>query len=180
MEVACEKCGARHRLSEQQVGDHARVQFRCTKCSHVTTVDTTRRPDRTYVSSPLPSFARGEGGVSVGADFIGEHQDLFLPFGKTITLTMLSGPAPGRTYTIARPRIVLGRSGADLEINDPQISRWHCALEIKGDVIRLRDLDSTNGTFISDERVRAAELADGAEFRIGTTTLRLAVKGTSG
>lgn len=176
MEVACEKCGARHRLSEQQTAKHARVQFRCSKCGHVTVVDLTRRPDQTYVSTPLPSFARGEGGASVAADFIGEHQDLFLPFGKTITLTVLSGPNPGRTFALPRPRIVLGRSGADFEINDAQISRWHCALEVKGDVIRLRDLDSTNGTFIGEERIRAAELADGTEFRIGTTTLRLTVQ----
>ena len=32
---------------------------------------------------------------------------------------------------------------ADIIINDKEISRWHCAIEIKDDVIRLRDLEST-------------------------------------
>jgi pSer/pThr/pTyr-binding forkhead associated (FHA) protein len=37
----------------------------------------------------------------------------------------------------------------------------------------LRDLDSTNGTFYEEERVRAAMLVNDAEFRIGETLLRV-------
>ncbi len=62
-----------------------------------------------------------------------------------------------------------------LEINDPEVSRQHCAVEVKGEVIRLRDLDSTNGTYINDERVRAAELAHLSEFRIGSTVVRVTI-----
>ena len=42
---------------------------------------------------------------------------------------------------------------------------------MKGDVVRLRDLDSTNGIYIEDERVRNAELQHLSEFRIGGTTI---------
>jgi pSer/pThr/pTyr-binding forkhead associated (FHA) protein len=35
----------------------------------------------------------------------------------------------------------------------------------------FKDLDSTNGTFFGEERVRAAVLQDGASFRLGTTTI---------
>jgi pSer/pThr/pTyr-binding forkhead associated (FHA) protein len=37
---------------------------------------------------------------------------------------------------------------------------------------KLQDLDSTNGTFFEEERVRAAMLQNGSEFRIGNTVIR--------
>jgi pSer/pThr/pTyr-binding forkhead associated (FHA) protein len=37
----------------------------------------------------------------------------------------------------------------------------------------LKDLDSTNGTFFDGERVRAAMLQNGAEFRIGESLIRI-------
>jgi pSer/pThr/pTyr-binding forkhead associated (FHA) protein len=46
---------------------------------------------------------------------------------------------------------------------------------VKDDVVRLRDLDSTNGTYFEEERVRAAELRHLAEFRIGSTVVRLSI-----
>ena len=39
--------------------------------------------------------------------------------------------------------------------------------------MNLKDLDSTNGTFFDEERVRAAVLQDRAEFRIGSSLIRL-------
>jgi pSer/pThr/pTyr-binding forkhead associated (FHA) protein len=39
--------------------------------------------------------------------------------------------------------------------------------------VNLKDLDSTNGTFFEDQRVRAAFLQDGAEFRVGSSTIRV-------
>lgn len=107
---------------------------------------------------------------------VSEYQGLSLPAGKSVTLTIIAGPAKGLPpYPMSKPRVVLGRSGADIEINDPEVSRWHCAVEVKGDVVRLRDLDSTNGTYFEEERVRAAELQHLSEFRIGSTVVRLTI-----
>jgi len=84
-------------------------------------------------------------------------------------------------YPLSKPWVVLGRTAGDLLINDPNISRWHCAVEVKGDQIRVRDLDSTNGTFVGAERVGASELRHLSEFRLGesvvlvTVTAKLAV-----
>jgi pSer/pThr/pTyr-binding forkhead associated (FHA) protein len=46
-------------------------------------------------------------------------------------------------------------------------------LVVRESFVNLKDLDSTNGTFFEGERVRAAVLHDGAEFRVGSTTIRL-------
>jgi pSer/pThr/pTyr-binding forkhead associated (FHA) protein len=104
-----------------------------------------------------------------------EDTDLCLPAGKAIALSVIAGPAKGLVYPVQKPRVVMGRADADIIINDKEISRWHCAIEIKNDVIRLRDLESTNGTFFGDERVRVAELKHLSEFRIGASVVLLSV-----
>jgi pSer/pThr/pTyr-binding forkhead associated (FHA) protein len=76
-----------------------------------------------------------------------------------------------RRFTLMEPRIVIGRTGADLALSDPEVSRHHCLLEVRDRFVNLKDLDSTNGTFFCEERVRAAVLQDGASFRLGTTTI---------
>jgi len=44
---------------------------------------------------------------------------------------------------------------------------------VRDTIINLKDLDSTNGTFFDEERVRAAMLRDGTEFRIGGSMIRV-------
>jgi S-DNA-T family DNA segregation ATPase FtsK/SpoIIIE len=125
--------------------------------------------------SPLPQFARSAGAPRLAHGSSDEESSLRLPAGRAIALSVIAGPARGLLYLVQKPRVVLGRTGADLAINDPEISRWHCAIEIKDDIIRLRDLESTNGTFLADERVRVAELKHLSEFRIGASTLLLSI-----
>jgi predicted Zn finger-like uncharacterized protein len=176
MEAACGHCGTLHVLSDEQIGGHPRVQFRCSSCGQTSVAEVAQRPDRTQVITPLPSFARGDGAAGPGSNIASEYQDLSLPAGKSITLTVVAGPAKGQPpYRLSKPRVVLGRAGSDIEINDAGISRWHCAVEVKGNVVRLRDLDSTNGTYVGEERVRAAELQHLSEFRIGSTVVRVSI-----
>ncbi len=175
MQTACSECGTSHLLNDEQIAGRPRVQFRCTKCGHANIVEVTRAADRTQVISPLPSFARGEGGAGPGMAFAGEHANLALPTGKAITLSVIAGPAKGLHYPLHKPRVVLGRTGADVDIHDPEVSRNHCSVEVKNDIVRLRDLDSTNGTYVNEERVRAAELKHLSEFRIGSTVVLLTV-----
>lgn len=175
MKAACSHCGAQHHLSDAQLRGHSRVQFLCTKCGKHTVVDIADRPESTQILSPLPQFARGEGAPGSSWGRLDEDAGLRLPEGKALALSVISGPSRGTVYPVQKPRVIVGRSGADLEIEDPQISRWHCSLEIKDDIVRLRDLESTNGTFLADERVRVAELKHLSEFRIGSSVLLLSV-----
>jgi predicted Zn finger-like uncharacterized protein len=176
MQATCSHCGTLHALDDEQVGEHARVRFRCSNCGQISVAGVARQTERTQAITPLPSFARSEGTAGPGNNMVSEYQGLSLPAGKSVTLTIIAGPAKGLPpYPMSKPRVVLGRSGADIEINDPEVSRWHCAVEVKGDVVRLRDLDSTNGTYFEEERVRAAELQHLSEFRIGSTVVRLTI-----
>jgi serine/threonine-protein kinase len=122
--------------------------------------------------SPLPSFARADASSS-SLHLLPPDPALRLPEKAQVVLSILSGPSKGESHTLAKPRVVLGRKGADIPLNDPEISRHHCLLEVRETYINLKDMDSTNGTFFDEERVRAAMLRDGTEFRIGGSVIRV-------
>jgi len=172
MQVACSSCGTQHVLKDADLGSHPKVKFRCSRCSATTVVDIHRNPDSTVAISPLPSFARGNAS-GTQSSLVMQDPTAVLPQAKNVILTIISGPGAGATHTLKKPRVVVGRDGSDIALQDPEISRHHCVVEVRDDYVNLRDLDSTNGTFFEKERVRAAMLGQGAEFRIGETTLRL-------
>jgi len=172
MQTACIHCGAQHLLKEGQFGGHAKVQFKCSSCGKTTIVEIKRRVDSTVVMSPLPSFARANA-TSSNLNLPPADPGLRLPEEAKVVLNILSGPSKGESHTLTKPRVMLGRRGADIPLNDPEISRHHCLLEVRETYINLKDLDSTNGTFLDEERVRAAMLRDGTEFRIGGSLIRV-------
>ena len=163
-----------HVLKDAEVAVHAQVQFHCSKCRQTTVVKIELRPDRTMVISPLPSFARGNASSS-NLNFLQQDDGLKLPAAKTATLTVVSGPAKGAVHNLKKPRVILGREGAGIVLDDQEISRHHCLLEVRENYANLKDLDSTNGTFFEEERVRAAMLQDGTEFRIGNSVIRFSI-----
>lgn len=172
MKTSCIHCGTEHLLPDAALGGHEKVQFKCSKCGKTTIVEIKRRVDATIVMSPLPSFARADA-TSSNLHLLPADPGLRLPAAATIVLTVLTGPSKGAAHKLAKPRVTLGRQGSDIALNDPEISRHHCLLEVRENVINLKDLDSTNGTFFGEERVRAAMLRDGTEFRIGGSLIRV-------
>jgi hypothetical protein len=172
MQAACRHCGTEHVLKDADVGAHPRIQFHCAKCGMKTVVDTRRHPNATVVISPLPSFARGDGSGS-SSHLLPQDDSAKLPATQSVMLTVISGPGKGATHKLWKPRVVVGREGSDIALQDPEISRHHCVIEVRETYVNLRDLDSTNGTFFEEERVRAAMLANHAEFRIGETVIRI-------
>jgi S-DNA-T family DNA segregation ATPase FtsK/SpoIIIE len=172
MQTACVHCGQQHLLNDDVLAKHSKVQFRCTKCGQTTIVEVKRRVDETVVISPMPSFARADASTA-RLRLPPVDEGLQLPQDVNIVLSVISGPQQGQSLTLTKPRLVIGRKGADFPLSDPEVSRHHCVLEIRDHFVNLKDLDSTNGTFLEGERVRAAVLQDGAVFRVGSTTIRL-------
>jgi pSer/pThr/pTyr-binding forkhead associated (FHA) protein len=172
MQAACIHCGRQHILNDEVVTKHPKVQFRCSRCGQTTIVEIKRRADETVVISPMPSFARADASTA-SLKLPPVDETLHLPAGVSIVLSVVAGPFTGVTYPLTQPRTVIGRKGADFALDDPELSRHHCVLEVREFTISLKDLESTNGTFFGDERIRAAVLQEGAEFRVGTNTIRL-------
>jgi S-DNA-T family DNA segregation ATPase FtsK/SpoIIIE len=171
MQTACIHCGTEHVLKDG-LGGHSKVRFKCSKCGKTTILEIKRRVDSTVVMSPLPSFARANASSS-NLNLPPPDPGLRLPVNKKVVLSVVSGPSNGTSHMLSKPRVVLGRKGADIHVEDPEISRRHCLLEVRDTYINLKDLDSTNGTFYDEEKVRAAMLQDGSEFRIGGSLIRV-------
>ncbi len=92
-------------------------------------------------------------------------------------LTATSGPERGRSFTVdgsQASRVLVGQSPVcELRLNDPQVSRRHLALELRGGALRVQDLGSTNGTFVDRVKVLEADLTGDEMLRIGSTVLRV-------
>lgn len=78
----------------------------------------------------------------------------------------------GRRHVLDKRRAVLGRSrDADVQIEDPNVSRRHAELVQEGSDYWIVDLGSTNGTEVRGRRVQRAQLESGSTFTVGETTV---------
>ena len=81
---------------------------------------------------------------------------------------------PEKTFRILPGGVrTLGRAvGADFIVDAALVSRVHCRLTALADgTLELRDLDSTNGTFVNGQRVESARLTPGDRMQIGRVEL---------
>ena len=91
---------------------------------------------------------------------------------KLISISVLSGPDVGREPPVVGISLRVGTGeDADLRLHDPTVSRLHCELVIEGALIRVRDLASKNGTWISGVRANDVALPGAARLQLGATTL---------
>jgi transcriptional regulator with GAF, ATPase, and Fis domain len=88
-------------------------------------------------------------------------------------LVVISGNDAGKELEMAKPRITGGRSIiSELVINDKAVSGTHFEVSARDDGYRLRDLNSRNGVYVGDLRVREVYLTPGTVFRIGHTSIK--------
>jgi FHA domain-containing protein len=82
----------------------------------------------------------------------------------------------GKTFVIDRPKAVVGRSRrSDLVVEDPNVSRKHCELQLRGSDWYVVDLGSTNGVAVNGRLVDSARLSPGDEIMLGTSRFRFNV-----
>ena len=82
----------------------------------------------------------------------------------------------GERYPLMGALTVLGRDdAADIILDDPGISRRHSEVRVTNDgphlVASIRDLGSTNGTFVNSERITSQRLSDGDRITVGRTSV---------
>lgn len=88
----------------------------------------------------------------------------------------------GERYPLTTALTVIGRDdSADIVLDDPGISRQHTEFRVTHDgphlIVSLRDLGSTNGTFVNGDPVSRARLMDGDRVTVGRTTFTIHMGG---
>ena len=98
-----------------------------------------------------------------------------------VVLRIVAGPETGKAFLFQEPDcFLIGRAeNAHFRLAeaDPHISRNHCLLEICPPNVYLRDLQSTNGTFVDGSSVSEARLQDGSRVGLGTTVMQVQLRG---
>jgi predicted Zn finger-like uncharacterized protein len=192
MIIICPSCQARYKFDEAKLGDRPRAKTRCAKCGGTIEIENpthsslTLPPGALAPSPPTPitpereeTTARRNPMADPGSTITGRDLHkmgmLELPKDKRFSLAIIQGAATGQIYPINKTRTTIGRAGQDINLDDPEASRQHAVLEILNDTAILRDLESTNGTFIELERIEQQVLTNQHEFRIGSHVLMFIV-----
>ena len=89
-------------------------------------------------------------------------------------LVILTQGLSGRAHELNVDRTTIGRVEDNMfQIAEASISSHHCEVLLRGSDVVIKDLNSTNGTFINDQPVTESVLKPGQILRLGTVELKL-------
>lgn len=192
MIIVCPSCQARYKFDEGKLGQRQRAKTKCAKCGSAIEIENPLfasmtlppgpepappqgpPPEDVTKKTPTPSDLGPDPSAATAVDAM-DMSRLQLAAGKRYSLAVLQGAATGQIYPIAKPRVTLGRTGCDINLDDAEASRQHATVEVLGDHAILRDLGSTNGTFVDSNRIQQQVLVNQAEFRIGSHVIMFIV-----
>jgi predicted Zn finger-like uncharacterized protein len=127
------------------------------------------------LSGPRTASVNRETALADIAAAEGNEEYLRLPENRRYSLAVIQGFNAGEIFPINKVKMMIGRSDADIIVKDLEASRQHARIDVMGDRVILRDLNSTNGTFVNEQRITTMNLENQQEFRIGTTVLMLII-----
>ena len=92
---------------------------------------------------------------------------------KEACLVVINGLDLGRKHGLDQSSVLIGRSSkTDIQIDQDSISRNHAMLLNDGTRYLVRDLGSTNGTYVNDHQINEHTLIDGDQIRVGRTIFK--------
>jgi len=95
-------------------------------------------------------------------------------------LVVLSAGLTGRTHELKADKTTIGRvEDNTFQIAEASVSSHHCEVLLQGNDVVIKDLNSTNGTFINGEKVSESPLKPGQTLRLGQVEMRLEVEGVA-
>lgn len=91
-----------------------------------------------------------------------------------VLLRVTTGPDRGLERLFEGGTLSVGSSPeADVVLTDTTVSRYHAELALLAGGVRVKDLKSTNGTFVGDSRIESVVLPPGSEVRFGRTRIEI-------
>ena len=91
---------------------------------------------------------------------------------RTCKLEIVGGPNRGTARVFSTPSIVIGRAQADFQLDDRRVSALHAEIRLENGGYRLRDLGSTNGTYVGALRVVDAFIVANTTIAIGDSLVQ--------
>jgi len=99
-----------------------------------------------------------------------------IPENLLVVLRVLEGPEPGKGYQITEAPLTIGRDNiCSITINDPRMSRQHAVIYYYHPDFFIKDLGSTNGTFVNERMVKQTRLKNGDQIRMGGTLFEIII-----
>ena len=94
-------------------------------------------------------------------------------------LVAINGSKKGTTFPLTADQITIGRESTSVvSLNHASVSRRHCVIEREGDNFKIRDLGSSNGTFVNGQPVNDKTLNHADQVRIGSIALLFLIEET--
>lgn len=191
MIIECTNCHSKYQYNEERFERKPSKKIKCAKCGTIfeifnpAFVPAKPAPasppagDSTFHKKPAPSKPPPDSTTETSqpqASTGKTSATLQMPAGKRLSLAIIDGPDAGNVFRIEKPRVTIGRSGADLTLNDTETSRQHAAVEVRDTSYTVQDLGSTNGTLVDGVKISTpTELTDKGEFVVGNSTIMLIV-----
>jgi len=132
MRIRCPNCGAKLTLREDQFANGRPSQVVCWMCNCAVGLDSLpTEPGPPTIAVPA-SHERSRGSGLEGS-LNSQTASLALPQDEVITISVVSGLSQGMEFELSTPLVTIGRlgGGADIEIDDSEVSRSHCAIEVR-------------------------------------------------
>lgn len=193
MYFVCPACKMALRVDATKIPSNP-TKYACKKCSEVSTIrdhlfetppsdlgshapgttSAREKPD-TAADNPVPPPAAASADGTV-YHHVGNLTDEVPRASYELRCVVKASAGNVRKYSFQKTKITIGRGDTDIVLDDPLVSRVHAELEkVKGTVL-VKDLDSTNGTYVNDQSVTAQVLQPGDVLRVGNTLLKAAAR----
>ncbi|NOZ12923.1 MAG: FHA domain-containing protein [Acidobacteria bacterium] len=169
MIIQCPGCRKKYKYDEARFKGEETKKIKCPHCGTVFEItnpkNRKKKPDATTAVHSTKSI--GDIQKEVAKELLRR---------KRISIAFLSGKLAGQVFEIRESPVTIGRSDCDIELDDPECSRKHAELSIQANGVYLKDLESTNGTFMDGIRITEVKLKDKDEFRIGSISMMLIIR----
>ena len=97
--------------------------------------------------------------------------------GVMVSLEILEGADKGAIRRYNQESVLIGRLNTDLVVRDSDVSRRHSIVEVfDAQQVYLRDLNSTNGSYVNGKRVSSVRLRNGDQIRLGRCLIRFSAR----
>jgi two-component system response regulator GlrR len=91
-------------------------------------------------------------------------------------VAVMSGPDMGKEVDVEGTLFIGSSPESGLCLNDPTVSRYHLEVRVRGDGVRVRDVNSTNGTFMAGTRIETVVVEKEATLKVGSSVLKIAIE----